>query len=136
TTRALPTGTYVVSYWTKGTNALTFNNSYTYSGLINLPVNVKGWSYHQMTVVLPGAVSFVFSPASGGVATLVDDICIYPVGAQMTTYTYAPQVGMTSMTDSKGLATTYEYDSNQRLINVKDKDGNITKHYDYHYQNQ
>jgi YD repeat-containing protein len=57
-------------------------------------------------------------------------------GAQVTTYTYAPPVGMTSSTDAKGLTTYYEYDAFQRLMNIKDKDGNIVKHMDYHYQNQ
>lgn len=56
--------------------------------------------------------------------------------AQITTYTYEPSVGMTSMTDPKELTTYYEYDAFQRLINVKDKDGNIIKHTDYHYQGQ
>ncbi len=56
--------------------------------------------------------------------------------ALVTTYTYNPLVGMTSMTDSKGETTTYEYDSFQRLMNVKDRDGNIIKRNDYHYQNQ
>jgi hypothetical protein len=71
---------------------------------------------------------------SGGDA--YDDIRIYPSDAQMTTYTYDPLVGMTSMTDEKGLTTYYEYDAFQRLMNIKDKDGNIVKHMDYHYQNQ
>ncbi|NHA08134.1 RHS repeat protein, partial [Mucilaginibacter sp. HC2] len=44
--------------------------------------------------------------------------------------------GITSITDTKGETTTYEYDSFQRLMNVKDKDGNIVKHMDYHYQGQ
>lgn len=56
--------------------------------------------------------------------------------AQITTYTYDPLVGMTSSTDPKGMTTTYEYDSFQRLMNVKDQNGNIIKHNDYHYQNQ
>ncbi len=56
--------------------------------------------------------------------------------AQVTTYTYSSLVGMTSMTDAKGMTTYYEYDGFQRLVNMRDKDGNIVKHNDYHYQNQ
>jgi YD repeat-containing protein len=56
--------------------------------------------------------------------------------SQVTTYTYAPITGMTSATDPKGETTYYEYDSFQRLMNIKNKDGNIVKHYDYHYQGQ
>lgn len=55
---------------------------------------------------------------------------------EVTTFTYEPLVGMTSMTDARGMSTTYEYDAFQRLMNVRDKDGNIIKHIEYHYQNQ
>jgi len=67
-------------------------------------------------------------------AVAYDDIRIYPVDALMATYTYNPLIGMTSSTDPKGMTTYYEYDSFQRLSNIKDKDGNIIKHIDYHYQ--
>lgn len=54
----------------------------------------------------------------------------------ITTYTYKPLVGMTSMTDARGVTTTYEYDSFGRLAKVKDANGKVINTYDYHYQNQ
>lgn len=56
--------------------------------------------------------------------------------AQMTTYTYQPLVGMTSMTDAAGRTSYYEYDSFQRLQYVKNQDGNIIKAYCYNYAGQ
>lgn len=53
---------------------------------------------------------------------------------QITTYTYKPLTGMTSMTDAKGQATYYEYDNFQRLKSVKDSDGHVLKSFDYHYK--
>lgn len=72
------------------------------------------------------AVDTFFAPIRNSTTTFKD--------AQITTYTYSPLVGMTSMTDPKGMTTYYEYDSFQRLQNVKDQNGNIIKNYDYHYK--
>ncbi|WP_419699437.1 SpvB/TcaC N-terminal domain-containing protein [Mucilaginibacter sp. NFX135] len=54
--------------------------------------------------------------------------------AQSIAYTYTPMIGMTSITDPKGAITYYEYDGFQRLMNIKDKDGNIVKQTNYHYK--
>jgi YD repeat-containing protein len=71
---------------------------------------------------------------TGGAA--YDDIRIYPSDAMMTTYTFNPLVGLTSSTDAKGQTSYFEYDSFQRLVNVKDQYGNVIKHMTYHYQGQ
>lgn len=52
----------------------------------------------------------------------------------VTTYTYRPQVGMTSMTAPNGEVTRYEYDTLGRLANIKDYQGKVTEEYDYHYK--
>jgi len=99
---------YMISYW------YLLNGTWKYSGL---------QPYTNNTITLSNGTGY-------------DDIRIYPTDAQMTTYTYQPLVGMTSMIETKGQTTYYEYDTFQRLMNIKDKDGNILKHMDYHYKGQ
>lgn len=55
--------------------------------------------------------------------------------AQVTTYTYSPGYGMTSMTDPSGITTYYDYDPFGRLVNVRDQNHNILKHYSYKLNN-
>ncbi|WP_073413545.1 RHS repeat domain-containing protein, partial [Flavobacterium defluvii] len=45
--------------------------------------------------------------------------------AMVTTYTYKPLIGVSTVTDPKGFITTYTYDSFGRLETVKDNLGNI-----------
>lgn len=54
--------------------------------------------------------------------------------AQITTYTYLPLVGIKSMTDAKGLTTTYEYDSYGRLSKIVNADAKILKALEYNYK--
>lgn len=58
----------------------------------------------------------------------------YP-NAMITTYTYNPLVGVTSVTDAKGDIVSYFYDTNNRLMIVKDKNGNVLSQYQYQYKN-
>jgi YD repeat-containing protein len=66
----------------------------------------------------------------------LDEVRLHPLSAQMTTYTYDPQGGMTSATDAAHVTTSYEYDGLQRLKNVRDQDGILLKNYLYHYKGQ
>ncbi len=63
----------------------------------------------------------------------IDDIRVFPVDAQISTYTYKPLIGISSELDPSGKATFYEYDSLGRLLNIKDYLGNITNNFQYNY---
>jgi YD repeat-containing protein len=54
--------------------------------------------------------------------------------SQVSTYTYAPLIGLTSETDPNGITTYYEYDNFGRLEYVKDDEGNILKKNEYYYK--
>ncbi len=56
--------------------------------------------------------------------------------ALVTTYTYAPLVGVTSITDPKGYTMHYAYDDLNRLEEVRDGDGNLLSENQYHYKGQ
>jgi YD repeat-containing protein len=56
--------------------------------------------------------------------------------AMVTTYTYIPLVGVSTITDPKGYIITYTYDSFGRLEFVKDAQGNLLSENQYHYKNQ
>ncbi|SHM98777.1 YD repeat-containing protein [Flavobacterium chilense] len=54
--------------------------------------------------------------------------------AMITTYTYIPLVGVSTITDPKGDKITYTYDSFGRLEFVKDKNNNILSQNQYNYK--
>jgi YD repeat-containing protein len=55
--------------------------------------------------------------------------------AQVTTYTYSPLYGMTSMTDASGKTIYYEYDPFGRLKLVRDQDNRIIKKIEFKMHN-
>ncbi|WP_075343057.1 RHS repeat domain-containing protein [Tenacibaculum agarivorans] len=55
--------------------------------------------------------------------------------AMITTFTYDPLIGITSITDPREYTTYYQYDEFNRLQSIKDANGNITEEYKYNYKN-
>jgi hypothetical protein len=119
---SLPSGNYKVSLWGKGSTTITIGGvAKTLTGT---------WVLYEWT--LTGITSISIS--SNG--NLIDEVRLCPANAQMTTYTYLPLTGVSSSTDAKGMSTYFEYDDSQRLVNIKDRQGNILKSYDYNYAGQ
>ncbi|MBS1659519.1 MAG: hypothetical protein JST68_00570 [Bacteroidetes bacterium] len=57
-------------------------------------------------------------------------------GVFITSYTYRPLFGMTSMTDPQGRNTYYDYDGAGRLVAIRDQDNNVIKRLCYNYSGQ
>ena len=55
-------------------------------------------------------------------------------GARVSSFTYTPLSGMTSMTDPRGITEYYQYDGFQRLKDVLDFEKNVLMNYQYHYR--
>lgn len=56
--------------------------------------------------------------------------------AQVNTYTYSPQHGISSEVDASGKTSYYEYDGFGRLSVVRDRDRNVIRKYCYNYAGQ
>ena len=121
------TTTYVVSYWTKNTSPLTITGTIT--GYPIKGATINGWTYYEHKVT--GQTSITVSGTGN-----IDELRLYPQNAQMTSYTYAPEVGVTTISDARGGINYYEYDNFQRLLDIKDQNGNIVKSFTYHYAGQ
>lgn len=95
------------------------------------------WTYLTRTFLVPAdVVSMRLRLDNNAIGNVwFDDLRIRPMESAMTNYTYEPLVGLTSQIDSKGQTIFYEYDDLNRLILVKDQDGNIIKSNSYHYKN-
>ena len=87
----------------------------------------NGWTLYEATV--SGITSITISGYG-----LIDELRMYPKGAQMITYTYIPLAGMSSQCDMNNRISYYEYDAMNRLKLIRDMDKNIIKTFDYTYQ--
>ncbi|MEB2774651.1 BACON domain-containing protein [Algoriphagus sp. D3-2-R+10] len=106
----LTTGkTYILSYWQKPSST---------------------WVYNSTEVVLTSpTTSYTIS-----LAGQVDDVRFYPKDALINTYTYQPNIGITSQSNHFDDASFMDYDEFGRLISIKDYNKDILKSYTYNYK--
>jgi YD repeat-containing protein len=134
---SLPAGDYELTCWYQGGPApLVLGSGSTPVGTLQpLGPPIGTWQPARARVHLATAGRVQVS-ASGGTAVRLDDLCLYPVGAQLTTYTYDALRGVTSQTGPDGRTQTYEYDGLGRLVRTRDEQGRILGQQQYHYAGQ
>lgn len=121
-----PTNTYIVSYWIKS-GTISVNST---SGTAGRQAN--GWTYYEHKISNP-ASGLITVAGSGAV---IDELKLYPIGTQMSTYSYDPLVGLISQSDNDSKITYFEYDGFNRLSLIRDQDRNILKKFSYSYTGQ
>jgi len=119
--------TYILSYWSQNGPLTVTQNGTTGSYAAQAGATVGPWTYYEHQVSGTSEVSMT------GQAT-IDELRLYPKGALMVTFTYNPQVGMTTQCDASNKVVYYTYDTFGRLKMTKDQYGNILKDYNYEYQ--
>ena len=120
---------YTVSYWIKGTSALSITG--TIAGYPVQGKTINGWTYFEHKITGQTSVT-----VSGSGTQYIDELRLYPYSAQMTTYTYSPLIGKTTQCDADNRITYFIYDGFGRLKVVKDQDHNIVKTVQYHYNGE
>ncbi len=115
-----PATTYMVTLWIKVPETPTVNGA---AG--QLLITRNGWSLYKWTMSGAGTITVAGKD--------IDEVRLHPAGAQMTTYTYLPFIGISTVSDANNSILKYSYDGLNRLLLVRDLDNNILKQYDYKY---
>ncbi|TCD05838.1 hypothetical protein EZ449_15345 [Pedobacter frigidisoli] len=114
--------------------------SYLYSYRNQYPIiEAKNVDYSSLAAALSTTSMNTINasnPSDVDVAAVAGQLRSALPSAFITGYTYKPLVGMTSMTDPKGMTMSYDYDDFQRLKYIRDDNGDITKSYCYNYAGQ
>lgn len=108
------------------TNSFTTNDK-IYPGLHGKQYVLSWWFYDGVKW------NYSESPYVGQSITnsIIDDVRIFPVDAQMISYTYEPLTGLSSISNAASLPMFYQYDDFQRLQNIVNSDKNIVKNFSY-----
>jgi len=129
TVKTIPAGRYKISLWAKNING---SSGGAITGIPGEPMWPGGneWQYNERTFTLSSPQNITLNTTDN---LLIDDISLYPIDAQIETYTWQIGVGMTSKTDSNGVVNLFEYDGLGRLVYILDYKKNVLKHYKYNY---
>jgi len=125
TKNSMAAGDYIISLFAKDPSGISFSPSASQVESTNTSDN--NW-YLVVAKVSLGTAQKITVNVRGN----IDELRLYPAGAQMTSYTFDCLSHVTSEVDINSKATTYNYQFG-KLIEIKDMSGNILKTFDYNF---
>jgi hypothetical protein len=124
-TKTMPAGDYIVTLWGSGNCTV---NGLSASNPTRLSKRDNSWQYLEWKLT---NVSSIIVTADN-----MDEVRLYPVGAQMITTSYDPLIGKTSECDVNNNITYFQYDGLGRISLIRDKDFNVIRKLCYNYKGQ
>lgn len=119
-----------------GDKALTASGSFvipkSFTNTANLVMSY--WGFDGTEWHFSGELPF--SQEITGSFSIIDEVRVYPIGAQMITYSYKAGTVVSSITDPNNITTSYKYDDNMRLTSVYDEYDNLLKFIEYNQRPQ
>src|SRR5690606_21142818 len=101
---------YILSYWATSPINVTGGSQVNRTN----GKTIQGWTYYEKLIYNASNISL-----SGD--GYIDDVRIYPEGAQMTTYTFELLKGISSISGLQDQIIYYEYDEFNRLKFIRDE---------------
>lgn len=121
---------YTVTYWSKnGAYSITGTQNGYPKTLSTTTLVSASWTLYEHLVTGQSTINVVGSGA-------LDELRLYPSGAQMVTNTHRSLIGLTSQSDANNLITYYEYDEFGRVKVVRDQNGKVLRKHEYKYASQ
>lgn len=114
---------YTLTYWTQSSSSLYVPGTYN---LKAGSVLSNGWRFFEHTIT--GVTSVQISGWA-----LIDEVSLYPLGAQIKSFTYNDMGLISSVSDEAGKSKLFAYDGFGRLKQVMDEGRNILDAYQYAY---
>lgn len=97
---------------------------------------VNGFRLYTFQVPITATTSLNIEAHGPTDPILIDNVRWHPAGAQMTTFTHEPLVGVSSQTGPDGRTIFYEYDALGRLLRVRDEQNRVLSENEYKYARQ
>ncbi|MBC7410103.1 MAG: hypothetical protein H7339_17095 [Arcicella sp.] len=115
-----------------------YNGKYPVAKIINASQPSFNNATQGLTIINASLQQAVIDASNSGnetnLLTALDNLRNSLPNAMVTTFTYKPLVGVSTITDAKGSRVTYVYNSSNRLQFVKDSAGNILSENQYHFR--